>query len=738
MPVAHSSPNKPTSAISLVLVLCFTVLLIVPALSQQNADEYILNIHETSTPFVIDGREEDSWKEHDIASDFYMVLPMDTSSAKVRTDVRMAYDKDNLYLIALCYHAVEGRYFVESMRRDFVFGKNDNFLVFIDPFEDRTNGFSFGANAAGAQWDGTMYAGGSVDLNWDNKWKSEVTYDDEKWVFEMAIPFTTIRYKKGITKWGINFSRLDLKTTEKSSWAPVPRQFPTASLAYTGTLQWDKAPPEPGLNISVIPYVAGSIVKDHLAGGSAEYDAKAGADVKIALTSALNLDLTINPDFSQVEVDRQVTNLDRFELFFPERRQFFLENADLFANFGYSTIRPFFSRRIGLGVPIRAGARISGRINKDWRLGVMDMQTADVKSSALPDQNFAILSLQRRLFTRSNVTFLFVNKESIGYKPKTDDPSVPVYSQYNRNVGLEYNLASPDNRWTGKAFVLKSFTPGVSDKDFAQAAHLQYSSRHWNILLQQERVGQNFNAEVGYVPRRGFFKINPSLGYLFFPKGTRILSHGPGAMSIGFFDDRMNSTDYLNLLSYTFNFRSQSVFKFYYIDEYVKLLQPFDPTGMFRETLPAGSRHKWTAFRTEFVSKPQSLFRYGFNTRYGEYYENSKWLVLGGELGYRFQPYVSLLVTANYNQLRMPEPWGDTSFLLVGPQIDVTFTNSIFFTTFLQYNQQTDNMNINSRFQWRYSPASDLFLVYTENYFPENLMVKNRALVLKFTYWWNR
>ncbi len=311
--------------------------------SQKKNDSYQLHIKKTNLPVEVDGElKEEAWRECEVATDFYMVLPMDTSRARVRTDVRVTYDDKNIYLVAICFNASPGPYYVESLRRDFSFGKNDNFLLFLDPFDDRTNGFSFGANAAGAQWDGTMFGGGSVDLNWDNKWISVVKNNPDKWVLEMAIPFTTIRYKKGSKLWGINFSRLDLKTTEKSSWAPVPRQFPTASLAYTGNLIWDNAPPDPGANISVIPYGLGGISKNYENGKPAIFQKKIGTDIKIGVTSALNLDLTINPDFSQVEVDRQVTNLDRFELFFPERRQFFLENGDLFGNFGYPTIRPFF------------------------------------------------------------------------------------------------------------------------------------------------------------------------------------------------------------------------------------------------------------------------------------------------------------------------------------------------------------------------------------------------------------
>src|SRR5690349_6270032 len=342
----------------LALLCCFAI----TSSAQKINESYQLHTKQASSPILIDGvLDEQAWLDAIVAGDFFQMFAMDTSSAHVRTDVRMTYDAQHLYLIAVCYLPTPGsRYYVESLRRDFVFGKNDNFLLFMDPFDDQTNGFSFGANAAGAQWDGMMYEGGKVDLSWDNKWTSSVSYDQEKWVFEAAIPFKSIRYKKGITRWGINFSRLDLRTTEKSSWAPVPRQFPTASLAYSGILVWDQPPPDPGANVSIIPYVLGGASKDYEKETPTTYKREIGVDAKVAITSSLNLDLTVNPDFSQVDVDRQVTNLDRFELFFPERRQFFLENGDQLTNFGYTNIRPFFSRRIGLDAPIHFGARLSG------------------------------------------------------------------------------------------------------------------------------------------------------------------------------------------------------------------------------------------------------------------------------------------------------------------------------------------------------------------------------------------
>lgn len=288
-------------------------------------------------------------------------------------------------------------------------------------------------------------------------------------------------------------------------------------MAYNGTLVWDAPPPRQRLNFSVIPYVLGTVNQDFENDEKTNYDAKIGGDVKLSLTSSLNLDLTVNPDFSQVEVDRQVTNLGRFELFFPEKRQSFLENGDLFASFGYPTIRPFFSRRIGLGVPIQAGARISGNLNEKWRLGIMDMQTASVDNTRLPSQIFGVVSLQRKVFSRSSIGLMFVNKQSIGY-PQENDSLKTLYPEFNRNLGVEYNLAPSNNQWSGKAF----------------------------------------------------------------------------------------------------------------------FLAPFDPTRLGKAKLEVGTKHHWNAFGWMFSSKPQSLFTYTFDARFGGYYANGNRTSLTTELGIVF------------------------------------------------------------------------------------------------------
>ena len=679
--------------------------------------------------------DEEAWTKAESVNQFHMVLPMDTSLAKVPTQVRMMYDDKNFYIIAICYKSMAGPNMVESLRRDFNFGKNDNFIFFIDPFDDQTSGFTFGANANGAQWDGSLFDGGKADLNWDVKWTSFVKNDPDKWVFEAAIPFKSIRFKKGIKEWGINFSRLDLKTTEKSSWAPVPRQFPTASLAYTGVLVWDEPPATQGPNLSLIPYMINRISKDYSNNVNTKYNNDVGLDAKIAVTSSLNLDLTFHPDFSQVEVDKQVINLDRFELFFPERRQFFLENSDLFGNFGNPGIRPFFSRRIGLGVPISFGARLSGKLDKNWRIGGMNIQTEQMEETGLPAQNFAVVSLQRKVFKRSNIGFIYIDKASMNYQPGKDTTK-PLYSLYNRNFGFEYNLASSNNLWTGKTFLLQSFSPNKSGNDLAHAATLSYNSRIWNIIWQHEYVGLNYTSEAGYTPRKGYIKFNPTVIKNYFPKSGTILSHGPQLSSTTFFDEKMRKTDDEYKLAYLFTFRSRLTLSSSLQYNYVELLQPFDPTNSNKDSLAKGTQHTATTYGVEIISQPQKLFTYSASVKYGGYYADGTNFSISSDIGFRFQPFVSLLLSTSYSQLRLPKPWGNNSFFLIGPKVDVTLTNKLFITTYLQYNEQQKNVNLNARFQWRYKPASDIFIVYTDNYYSAPFFIKNRALVLKFTYWW--
>ena len=708
-------------------------------------------IHKTNQPIVIDGMmNDDAWTKAMLVDNFNMVLPMDTGKAQIKTEVRMTYDDNNLYLIAICYKNGDGIDVVESLKRDWAFGKNDNFIVFMDTYGDMNSGFAFGVSAAGAQWDGTMFDGGSVDLNWDNKWTTGSTSDKNKYIIEAAIPFTSIRYKEGKMEWGINFSRNDLKSTEKSAWAPVPRQFPTASLSYAGVLVWDAPPPTAKNNFSLIPYFKTSVAKEYAnAAGQKITQASvtgrdAGLDAKISLSSSLNLDLTLHPDFSQVEVDRQVTNLSRFELFFPERRQFFLENADLFSNLGFPNTRPFFSRRIGLNTDIDFGARLSGRINKNWRMGLMDIKTSANDAINLASQNFTVMALQRKLFKKSSIELFYIDRTALAFNGKIIEAGGCncVYKHdgnaFNRNIGFEYYLAPPNNTFSGKTIFIKSFTPNATGNDFLNAANFQYNQRKWILSWQHEIVGENYNAEVGYVPRNNYIKFNPSITRLFFPKSGTILSHGPQFTSTYYYNNDFITTDYSNALIYLITYRDKSTLSAVAQNTFVELLSPFDPTRIGKLPLEKGTRHKWTNIGLDWTSPPQYILTYSLSTRVGGYYANGHLLSISGNVGYRIQPYVNIDFSSTYNQIKLPSPWGNNNFLLLGPKIDVTFSKKLFLTTFFQYNEQTKNINFNTRFQWRYKPVSDLFVVYTDNYYIGPVFVKNRAVVLKFTYWWNK
>ena len=731
--------------------ISFIILLSYSALSQKVNDHFNILCNRATDQIQIDGvLDEDTWINADVATDFHMIMPMDTSLANAKTEVRVSYDDKNFYISAVCYLKSPGSIIVASMKRDFSFGENDNFFCIIDPFNDLTNGFTFGANAAGAEWDGQVADGGRANLNWDNKWKSKVKNYEDKWIFEGAIPFKTLRYKKDLKTWGINFSRLDLSYNEKSAWAPVPRQFPSISMAFLGNMVWDETPPSPGTNISFIPYATASTSKNYEDNSDVKNDFDAGFDAKVSITPSLNLDLTVNPDFSQVEVDRQVTNLSRFELFFPERRQFFLENSDLFANLGTRGVRPFFSRRIGLKSPITAGGRISGRLNKNWRLGVMDIQTGEagplydsegnLERGAIPTQNYAVAVLQRQVFARSNITASFINKESFNLNYEKHDSSV---NKYNRNLGLEYNLFSSDNLWNGKFLIHKTFSPHLSGDDIFHAANLEYDSKDFSVEWSHQYIGENYNAEVGFIRRTGYYRISPDARYTFFTNNSgNLVSHGPMLDVTYMWDRNFDKTDSEVELFYSFEMLNRSEFGLGLMKEYVRLLDPFDPTNSEGEELPAGSEYDTWSTGLWYQSTPGKMFTYSFMGMFGGYF-NGNIVSVDGGAGYRFQPYGSINVDFSYNDISLPEPYTSVSYLLVSPRLELTFTNKIFLTTFLQYNEQADNVNLNSRFQWRFLPASDIFLVYTENYLPgENFRTvdfnsKNRALVLKITYWYN-
>ena len=692
-----------------------------------NRNNFQIEISPTNEEIIIDGeKKEEIWKSSPIIKDFFRITPVDTGLASAYTEVQLTYDDNNLYVAIICHDKITGKRPVESLRRDFNFPKNDNFIIFMDTYNDQTNGFAFGVSAAGAQWDGIQADGGDVSLDWDCKWYSAVKQHEAYWVAEFAIPFRSIRYLEGVDEWGINFSRFSLLENEKSAWAPVPRQFKSSTLAFTGTLKWENPPPSLGTRFSIIPYLSSQTFENIDAGEKISSNSDFGLDGKITLSTSLNVDLTVNPDFSQVEVDKQRTNLDRFELFFPEKRQFFLENSDLFASLGNKHIRPFFSRRIGFNSPVKIGARFSGKIGSNYRLGIMNVQTepGDDNLSSV----FTVATIQRKMFSRSSLSTFIVNKNL----DNIDDN----ISSYNRIVGLDFNLASADNLWIGKAFYHHSFYKNACNKPFATTGSLKYNNGVLSADIDYSFVGSGYEAEVGFVKRNGYHQFRPKIEYKFYPNKGSVQNHGPSIKLDTFVDEDFDLTDQEIEIKYIINWRNRSKFTFDLENGYVKLKSPFDPTNIGGDTLSTGTEYNWNEFSINYVSDARKALNFSSNIRYGGYY-NGKKLSINGNLNYRFQPYVNLSLNTTYDKIDLPDPFKDVDFVLFGPSLDLTFTNKLFITTFIQYNDQTDNINVNLRFQWRFAPVSDLFIVYTNNSYPENFQIKDKALVAKISYWFN-
>ncbi len=728
----------------------FLILFSCLAVSAQKK-EVSLTVAKMDTILQLDGLLSESiWKRADVANNFILNYPNDTALARNQTEVRMAFDAHFLYVGVVCYDQDRSKRFIaSSLRRDFEWDLNDNFTVYLDPFGDGQNGFTFNVTPLGVEREGLIFNGQEVANQWDNKWQSAVKMHGDRWTAEMVIPFKSIRYRGNAQQFKMNFARHDLKNNQRSSWSRVPIAYWISSLAYTGTVYFEEPLPHPGVNVSFIPYLNGrmerSFVSEDEDGNivpvneDTRWLGNAGFDAKVAVTPSLNLDLTVNPDFSQVEVDQQVTNLSRFEIFFPERRQFFLENADLFSSFGSEQNRPFFSRRIGIGRdtitrqivqnPILYGARLSGKLDKNWRIGLLNMQTARNAHKGIDAQNYTVAAVQRQVFARSNVGAIFINRNRFGGNPM---------EQYTRMAGLEYNLLSADNKWTGKVFYHQAFQPNNPKGSYTHGSSLVYQTQRLTMQWLHEYVGKNYNInDIGYVERNSYWQFYPGINYQWYPDNSKVLvSHGPGTEMKWYMDLNGRTLDRNLDVFYGFQFQNtmQLATGVYYY--YTYLFQSFDPTNSGATELPSFTGYHQRGVWWEFTSDTRKLFTLSTNGFTGSYF-NGRALSTATQFSYRFQPYGALSLNVEYNHIDLAEGYGNADFWLLGPRVDVSFSRKLFLTAFMQYNQQANNTNLNARLQWRFKPVSDFFVVYTDNYFSQTFAPKSRALVMKLSYWFN-
>ncbi len=452
-----------------------------------------------------------SWSTVSPAHGFWQVQPSDGQPATQRTEVFIGYTDNALYIGVMAYDDDPSAIIVTDSRRDSSLDDTDAFLFVIDGLLDRQNGYVFGTNAAGIEYDGQVTkegagddfgsGGGAFNLNWDGSWTVQAKVSEAGWSAEFEIPFSTLRYgSEDVQNWGINFQRNIRRNNEIAYWAPLDRNRNLYRVSRAGTLQ-GIAPPSQR-NLQVTPYVLGQWQRGGTLAGT-DSDSDVGLDVKYSITHSLTLDLTYNTDFAQVEADEKQLNLDRFNLFFPEKRPFFLENAGQFSVGNGQEVEMFFSRRIGIAadgnsIPVEGGARLSGKIGEGTNIGFLYMGT-DAVAGVAPANNFAVARVSQELANRSSVGAIFVNRDGDG------SHLLPSDQDYNRTYAI-------DGRWgigehvLLQAWAAKTETPGLNERDDAFALKFDYSAEEWAARAEYTEVGEDFNPEVGFLARNEYRK----------------------------------------------------------------------------------------------------------------------------------------------------------------------------------------------------------------------------------------
>lgn len=710
---------------------------------------------------VLDGvLNEAAWQKAQVSKNFAQYFPADSLKAEYDTEVYFTYDDNQLYIAVKCY-AADDNYSVQSLKRDYGFRNNDNVTILLDTFADGANAFVFGMTPYGVRREATICCGGrsrnTFDDSWVNKWDGESKIYDTYWISEMAIPFNSVRFAPESETWRFNAYRYYSGTNEITSWMDFSRNNILMALSFMGDLNFEEPLKKVGSNISLIPYLSAAVNRDFEDASETEADVKynAGGDAKLAITSGLNLDLTVNPDFSQVEVDRQVTNLNRFEIFFPERRQFFLENADLFSSFNSPSSNPFFSRRIGIAYDeesetnvqnaILFGARVTGKLNQKTRVGLMNMQTGRQKSIDLPGYNYSIVAGEYLLTPSSSIALIGTNKQASKFEDFGD-----TNTEFNRLFGGEYRLRSTDNLWTGKLSLLKNFSPEQGTNNLSHLARVLYNKRSFFIRYSHLMVGDGFTPELGFSPRRDIFVVNPTFALFFYPTDSNVSQH---RFSINFevYNKLANDGNEVftepgieevsGFANYQVNFVNSVELGARVEYSNFTLLSDFDPTRIQEEDIfyKAGEKFDFTFFEGSIRNNRAAKVSFSLNPSFGQFYDGKRYGIRG-QLNYRYRQFGSVALNFNYNRITLGEPFVPADLWLIGPRFDITFSRQVFWTTFLQYNNQSDNINVNTRLQWRFQPVSDFFLVYTHNYLTDptdRFSTRNRALIAKLTYWFN-
>lgn len=689
---------------------------------------------------VIDGDilNDPVWKSIPALSPMIQNQPTNGGTPSEKTIIRIAYTATTLFVSAICYDADPEGLVVTDARRDASLDNTDSFIFIIDTYHDGQNGFVFGTNSVGVEYDGQVdnegqgnlnnnrQQGGTIggfNLNWDASWEVKTQVSDIGWSAEFAIPFRTIRFNAGdnIT-WGLNFQRNIRKNNEIAFWASLPLGLNLYRLSMAGDLN-NLSIKTPG-NLKVIPYALTSLERDYqnVDQTNADFNAEVGADIKYSITPNMTLDLTYNTDFAQVEVDDQQVNLDRFNLFFPEKRPFFLENAGLFTVGSPGEVDLFFSRRIGIGdnglpVPIIGGARVSGKINQT-NVGLLSMFTDGIQKGTtdIAKNNFSIARVNHEFKgTRSALGAAFIGRYGMG----------EIEEDHNQTYAVDGRLGLGKKAQIS-GFYAKTATPGITEGDHSYRLAYNYTWDGWRLSTAYTEVGEGFNPEVGFLQRSSFRKAE---GLIFknirAKESSKFLENRPHIAYRSYWDlEGFQETSWLHIDNHWVwknglevhtgvNFTTEGVSAPFKLPDDV--------------TVPAGTYNHAEAQLVFFTnqSNPISIYLY---SKIGGYFGGKRTLALA-TLRFRFGDKFNSEIGLSHNDFRLP--YGDVLTDVVRARFSYSFTPRIYAQGLFQFNSEADIWSSNIRFGWLQQANTGLFIVYNEARGAGT--INNRSFILKYT-----
>jgi hypothetical protein len=668
-------------------------------------------------------------------SGFIQKTPDTGQPVSERTEVYIAYTGDTLYFGVVCYDREPDKIVVADSRRDSELVETDSFQIILDTYRDEQTGFVFGTNPVGIEYDGQVtregeggsaFSAGGFNKNWDAVWEVSAQISDIGWSAEFAIPFTTLRYPGGEGQtWALNMQRNIRRHNEQSFWSPIPIQFEIYRLALAGTVTGLEVPSQ--RNLKLLPYVLGEVQEESRETSTRDHNFEFGIDLKYSITPSLTLDATYNTDFAQVEADDFQVNLNRFNIFFPEKRPFFLENAGYFSVGVPREVELFFSRRIGIGpegeiVPIIAGARMSGKLAGRYNLGALYMRTEAVPGVAA-ENGFAVARLSRDLPNRSYIGGIVVSRR--GYGPDSEDDYNHTFSLDGRWGIGEYGLI--------QGFVAKTETPGAEDSEHAFRLGGNYDSEHWSYSASYTEVADDFNPEVGFLTRKGYRK--PSLFALRRIRPADLwglLEIRPHVSYNGFWDfESFQETGYLHVdthwewrssyeLHTGINFTREGVKEAFeiYPDIYVT-------PGTYDNVEAA----------IVFITNQGAPVAFELRTVVGGFFGGDR-LSLTPNLRFRIGDTFNAELEWSYNDIDLPEGAFQTN--LGRLRLSYSFSTLINLQALIQYNDRDDIWAANLRFAWLRTANSGLYVVFNENQDIHRSGFgwtrKDRSLIVKYTY----